>query len=406
MQTENKQSCIVTLLFLFLAFSAGYVLAQSPLAPYRVFGDSAISGQTEADFEPFWEVWQLIHGRYYRQPIDNTDLVEGAINGMLAALDDEHSAYLSPEDQAAAERSFTGEYHGIGAEVTSIDGNITVVSPIDDSPAEAAGVQPGDIFRQVDGIDLTGMDAAEAATLVRGEAGTAVRLLIERDGETFELELIRAVVKLTSAHGEMLDNNIAYVRLSRFADNTDAELEPILAELLPQNPIGLILDLRRNPGGALDTTVDIADRFLDEGVILVEQFGDGSQRFFRADDGDSAETVPLVVLIDQGSASASEVLAGAIQDRERGILIGQTSFGKGTVQTWQPLSNAGGLRLTIAEWLTPNNTSIHQQGLRPDYFIPLPEVEDPEQFEDTQLQAAIDFLLGEPIISLPPESAE
>lgn len=394
--TENRwRTLVTTLVFIFLSFLTGYVLAQSPAAPYRLFAGPPLSTEEQAGFTPFWEVWDLVHASYYQQPIDDVALVEGAIVGMLATLEDEHTRYLSPEEQAAAERSFSGEYQGIGAEVESVDGNITVVSPIDGSPAQAAGLRPGDIIREADGVSLTGMDVAEAAGLVRGPAGTAVALLIERDEETFIVEIIRDTVRLSSVNGEMLAEGIAYVRLSYFGNSTTEEFKGIMAGLMAQNPSAMILDLRRNPGGSLETTVAIADEFLAEGVILVERFGDGRERIFESKSGGLAETVPLAVLIDEGSASASEVLAGAIQDRDRGVLIGQTSFGKGTVQTWQTLSNQAGVRLTIAQWLTPGEISIHTQGLMPDYFIPLPE--------EDQLQAAIDFLSGKQIISIPAE---
>jgi carboxyl-terminal processing protease len=247
------------------------------------------------------------------------------------------------------------------------------------------------------------MDVAEAAGLVRGPAGTAVILLIERDGETFEVEIVRDVVQLISASGKMLDEGLAYVRLSQFGNTTDEELNDILSELMAQEPAGMILDLRRNPGGALDTTIEIADEFLDKGLVTVERFGDGRTTEFDSKNGGLVEDIPLVVLIDEGSASASEVLAGAMQDRERAILIGQTSYGKGTVQTWRTLSNDGGVRITIAQWLTPAETSIHEIGLTPDYFIPFSDTEEGEEFVDDQLQAAIDYLSGKEIISIPPE---
>lgn len=386
-----------------IVFLGGYVLGQSPVAPVQVFADTAVSPPTTAEFEPFWEVWELVHERYLRQPVDNTALVEGAIEGMLAALGDPHTSYLSPADQQAAEESMDGEFQGIGAEVEDVDGNITVVAPIDGSPAAAAGIQPGDILRVADGVELTGMDVTEAAALVRGPAGTTVSLVIERDGELLNIDIVRDVIKLATVRGEILDEGIAYLRLSRFGNTTDEELEEILPGLLAENPSGLILDLRRNPGGSLETVVEIADQFLGDGLALVERFGDGEERPFEISDDGLAQDIPMVVLIDEGSASASEVLAGAIQDRGRGVLIGQISFGKGTVQTWHTLSNNGGVRVTIAEWLTPNKSSIDQVGLTPDYYIPLPNVENGAAFEDTQLQAAIDFLQGEAIISIPPE---
>lgn len=384
-------------------FAGGYVLGQSPAAPVQVFAGTAVANAADEQFEPFWEVWELIHERYLRQPVDDTALIEGAIDGMLATLGDPHTRYLSPEDQQSAQESMDGEFQGIGAEVEDVDGAITVVTPIDGSPAQAAGIQPGDILREADGVPLTGMDVTEAAALVRGPAGTTVSLVIERDGELLNIDIVRDIIKLATVRGEVLDEGIAYVRLSRFGNNTDAELADLLPTLLAENPTGLILDLRRNPGGALDTTVEIADQFLTEGLVLVERFGDGELRPFEVDDDGLAQDIPMVVLIDEGSASASEVLAGAIQDRGRGVIIGQISFGKGTVQTWHTLSNNGGVRVTIAEWLTPEESSIDQIGLTPDYYIPLPEPAEGEELEDTQLQAAIDFLQGETIISVPPE---
>ncbi|MCZ7671560.1 MAG: S41 family peptidase [Chloroflexi bacterium] len=214
------------------------------------------------------------------------------------------------------------------------------------------------------------------------------------------------MVALKSVRSEMRDDGIAYLRLNRFGDKSAAELETALEELMAAQPKGLILDLRRNPGGSLDSAIEIADQFLPEGIILRERFGDERERLYESTDKGLAEEIPLVVLIDEGSASASEVLAGAIRDENRGILIGQTSFGKGTVQTWQGLSNGGGLRLTIARWLTPQATWVHKEGLAPDYFIPLPEFEPGAELEDTQLQAAVDYLSGEEIISVPPEISE
>ncbi len=391
---------LLGVVLLFVGFSAGYVFGQSPAAPIHLYGtETGMPSEGAAVFVPFWEVWELVHTRYYEQPIDDVLLTEGAIDGMLAALDDPHTRYLSPDDEASTRERMDGEFQGIGATVESVDGEITIVSPIDGSPAETAGLQPGDILRQADGVELTGMDLLDAVNLVRGPAGTAVSLIIERDGEVFEVEIVRDVIELISARGEILDEGLAYVRITQFGTRTTKELEETLTALLAENPTGLILDLRRNPGGGLDTVVEIADQFLPEGVVLDEEFGDGRTNTFESTSEGLAEEIPLVVLIDEGSASASEVLAGAIQDRERGILIGQTSFGKGTVQTWHGLSNGGGVRITIARWLTPKASWIHENGIEPDYLITLPDVENPNDFEDTQLQAAIDYLLGNPILN-------
>ncbi len=394
---SRVSTVLIVILFTFVGFNAGYVLGQSPAAPIHLFGSWA-GGIYHDAMDPIAEVWDLVHTRYYEQPVDDEALVGGAIEGMLASLGDTHTRYLSPEAEASARASMQGEFQGIGAEVESIDGNVTVVSPIDGSPAKAAGLQPGDILREADGVDLTGMDVSEAAGLVRGPAGTAVSLLIERDGETFTVDIVRDVIKLDSVRGEMLDEGIAYVRLSQFGERSPQELMAKLEELLVQDPVGLIFDLRHNPGGGLSSVVDIADLFLPQGTVLIERFGNGHDEVFAATDEGLAQDIPLVVLVDEGSASAAEVLAGAIQDQGRGVLIGQTTFGKGTVQTWQGLSNGGGVRLTIARWLTPDENWVHQKGLEPDYTVPLPELAEGEEFVDVQLERAVNYLLGRPLM--------
>ncbi|MCI0399025.1 MAG: S41 family peptidase, partial [Chloroflexi bacterium] len=358
---------------------------------------AATPEQAEEAFEPFWETWQLLHERYFEQPLDDQQLAEGAIEGMLATLGDPNTRYLSPQAETAERQSFEGEIEGIGAEVTTDEtGAIIVVAPFEGSPAEAVGLLPGDILRAADGVELTGLDVGEAASIVRGPAGTTVHLTVQRGDELFELDVVRDIIRVPSVRGEMLEEGIAYLRLSRFANDTAEELHTILEELLAQEPKGLILDLRSNPGGGLGTAVDVADEFLTAGPILVERFGDGREELFEATDEGLAQEIPMVVLIDEGSASASEVLAGAIRDRERGILIGQLSFGKGTVQTWQELTNGGGVRITVARWLTPDGAWVHEQGLTPDFIVALPEPGN-EEFNDTQLQAAVDYLLGRPV---------
>jgi carboxyl-terminal processing protease len=396
--TRRSMQLLFAMFLAALLFSGGFVLGQSNAAPFDLFGAPAATPKdAEVAFRPFWETWRLVQDEYFDQPLDNIQLAEGAIEGMLATLGDPNTRYLPPDQEDAARHAIAGNIEGIGAEVSMKDGAIIIVAPYAGSPAEEAGLLQGDIIRQANGIDLTGMDVSEAAALVRGPAGTVVTLLIERDGELIEVNVTRDVIRLPSVIGELLEQEIAYVRLSRFGDNTVEELSDVLDELLAANPTGLILDLRSNPGGTLTTAVDVADQFLDEGPILIERFGNGQERVHNAEAGGSAQDLPLVVLIDAGSASASEVLAGAISDRERGILIGDTSFGKGTVQSWQRLSNGGGVRITIARWLTPEENWVHGQGLEPDFAV-TNSVNDAGEFEDNQLSAAIDYLQGRPVI--------
>ena len=402
MRRRSLQLFTATLLA-FLLFSGGFVLGQSDAAPFDLFGaQSETPASAEVAFRPFWETWRLVQDEYFDQPLDNVQLAEGAIEGMLATLDDPNTRYLSPDQEGAARNAMEGNIEGIGAEVSAEDGAITIVAPYEGSPAESAGLLPGDIIRQADGIDLTGMDISEAAAIVRGPAGSTVTLLIERKGETLEFKVTRGVIRIPSVTGEILEENIAYVRLSRFGNDTVNELSDVLDTLLPASPEGLILDLRSNPGGTLKTAVDVADLFLDEGTILIERFGNGRETIHSSETEGLAQEVPMVVLIDGGSASASEVLAAAIGERERGILIGDTSFGKGTVQTWRSLSNGGGVRITIARWLTPEENWVHGQGVEPDYIV-ANSVDDLGEFKDNQLEAAIDYLSGRPVTAGVPD---
>lgn len=393
---KKSSFALLAVFYTFALLFLGFWMGQTgwPLIQLGV-ATPAVPPEVRDTFAPFWETWNLVNERYYNQPLDPETLTQGAIDGMLSTLDDPHTRYLAPTVEEAARSSMEGEIQGIGVLVEFLDGNITVVSPFEGSPAEEAGVQPGDILREADGVGLTGMDLTEAAELIRGPAGTTVHLVIERDGELIEMDVRRDVIEVPSVRGEMLEENIAYVRLSRFGNRTAEELHDILEELLDQDPQGLILDLRNNPGGGLTTSVDVADEFLSEGVVLIERFGSGQERIYEVSDDGLAKEVPLVVLINEGSASASEVLAGALRDRDRAVLIGETSFGKGTVQEWHGLSNGGGVRFTIARWLTPDGTWVHEEGLVPDEIVPLPEQAEGEEVTDTQLGAAVEYLTSE-----------
>lgn len=386
---------LFTLMLGIFLFIAGYWFGQSPYAPVTFFFPAGNTPDEVAKtFTPFWEVWQLVHTRYYDLPVDDVALTEGAIAGMLATLEDPYTRYLPPADEQAARESMAGEIEGIGVQVEFLDGDIVIVAPFEGSPAEASGLRAGDILREADGVDLTGMDLTEAARLVRGPAGTTVVLVVERNGERFTVEVERAVVKIPSVRGEMLEGNLAYVRLSNFGDRSPEEMKTTVERLLSNDPAGLILDLRGNPGGGLDAAVEIADLFLAEGIILTERYGNGNEHVYRADEEQLGGGLPIAILVDEGSASAAEVVAGAIRDNGRAILVGQTTFGKGTVQTWQPLSNEGGVRITIARWLTPQGTWVNEGGLVPDIEIALPEDGGEGEQLDTQLQAAMDYLTG------------
>jgi carboxyl-terminal processing protease len=352
--------------------------------------------ELETLFTPFWEAWNIVHDQYVEQPVDDRVLMQGAIRGMMDALGDQQTFYMEPQVYENETSSLQGQYEGIGAYVDTDGDYLTIVSPIEGSPAEQAGLLPGDKVIAIDGEDMTGIAPEEARLKVLGPEGTTVTLQIARDGELEPLEftITRAAIEIRSAEGKMLEDNIAYLDINTFGEQTTRELRSTLDELLEQNPRGIIIDLRNNPGGYLSTAVEVSSEFIDEGVILYEQYGDGRRDEHKALGGGQATDIPLVVLINEGSASASEILAGALQDYDRATLVGVKSFGKGSVQNWVPLSdNQGAARVTIARWLTPDERLIDHIGLMPDVVVEM----TPEDFEselDPQLDAAVQTLLA------------
>jgi len=347
--------------------------------------------------QPFWEAWDIIHDEYVDQPVDDQKMIEGAIQGMLSSLGDEHTSYMTQQEYEQANMELDGSYEGIGAYVDTTGEYLTIINPMPGSPAEEAGLQPKDIVIAIDGEDMTGIDPSVVIQSVLGPAGTTVVLTIVREGEEepFDVEITRQEIIIPSVEYEMLENNIAYLRLYDFGTNTTRDMKSALKALLKEDPAGLILDLRGNTGGYLSTSIQVASEFIDEGVIVIERFGDGTQQTYDADRGGLATDIPLVVLVNGGSASASEIVAGAIQDYSRGLLIGETTFGKGSVQNWIPLTDDNGaVRVTIARWYTPNDRQIHQAGLEPDIVVELTE-EDFENELDPQLDRAVQELLDQ-----------
>ncbi|HHS96419.1 MAG TPA: S41 family peptidase [Chloroflexi bacterium] len=347
----------------------------------------------EETFQLFWEVWQIVKENYYGDLPDMQTVTYGAIRGMLETLGDEYTSFIEPDIAAILEEDASGSFQGIGAFVQMReDGKLEIVSVIEGSPAEAAGLQGGDLVVAVDGQSIVGYSLYEAIILIRGPAGTDVTLTIERPGQegTFDVTVTRARIEIPVVEWEMRDDGIGYVHLREFSAVATDQLEEALRQILAEHPKGLILDLRDNPGGWLDQAIQVADLFLGDGVVLIERSYEGEE-IFRSYDGDIAEDVPLVVLVNGGSASASEIVAGAIQARDRGILLGEQTLGKGSVQRPYRLSDGSELRVTIARWYTPDDVAIHGQGLTPDIEVPFPE--DTPPGEDPQLDRAVEYLL-------------
>lgn len=357
--------------------------------------DTATPEDLTQTFKPFWETWDLVHSTYVDQPVDDTTLMRGAIRGMLESLGDPHTAYMTPEEYTQANTALEGEYEGIGAIVDITGDYLKIVSPMPDSPAEKAGLKVGDVIIAVDGEDMTGVDGNIVLSKVKGPAGTDVTLTIRREGveAPMDITVTRAKITQSSVTYRMLDSGIAYVQLSNFGDKTTQDLKSALKELLAQNPKGLILDLRFNGGGYLETAVEVTSQFIDSGNVLLEEYGDGTKTEYSALKGGLALKIPMVVLVNEGSASASEITAGALQDTGRAKLVGVTTYGKGTVQNWTGLKdNQGAVRITIARWLTPKERQINGKGLTPDVEVQMTE-EDYTAGRDPQLDKAVELLL-------------
>lgn len=331
------------------------------------------------ELRSFVEVYERI-SRDYVEPVDDKQLLEGAISGMLSSLDP-HSAYLPPTDFKQMEEHTTGEFGGLGMEVGMEDGFVKVISPIDDTPAQRAGVRAGDWIIKLDDTPVKGKTLTESVKIMRGKPGSTIKLTIVRDGEDKPLviELTRDVIKVTSVKQKMLTDGMGYIRISQFQMRTGQDLLKAFDKLEKEKGSalnGLVLDLRNNPGGVLRAAVEVSDAFLNKGLIVyTEGRVKNSQMRFEAEQGDLLKGKPIVVLINEGSASASEIVSGALQDQKRGLIAGRTSFGKGSVQSLIPLNNGGAIKITTARYFTPSGRSIQAEGIVPDIEIDRVKIE-------------------------------
>src|SRR6266849_1367164 len=338
----------------------------------------------------FGDVFELVRADYVDDVSDET-LIEGAINGMLTALDP-HSNYLNAKNFNDMKVQTRGEFGGLGIEVSMENGLVKVVSPIDDTPAAHAGLKPGDLITHIDNTPVQGLTLPEAVEKMRGLINTDITLTIRREGrEPFDVKLTRANIKIQSVRSHVESKNIGYIRITSFNEQTDVGLANAMKNLKQQADnklIGVILDLRNNPGGLLDQAVAVSDAFLDKGEIVSTRGrrADDAQRY-NARTGDIAAGLPIAVLINGGSASASEIVAGALQDHHRAILLGTRSFGKGSVQTIIPLAGHGAMRLTTARYYTPSGRSIQAKGIDPDIVVDAAKIEHAPKADDKTAKA-------------------
>ncbi len=342
------------------------------------------------------EVWRLIQ-RYHvdSEDLDPNKLAEGAIRGLIEALGDPYTTYLTPQRYELWRTQLEGEFFGIGAIITIREGQLTVVAPIAGSPAEQAGIRPGDQILEVDGEPTAGMDLRAALMKIRGPQGTKVTLLVLHPDEDTprEIEITRAKIKVPSVKWEMLPNNLAHIRVTNFTERTDSEFTSALRDIIAHGATGIILDLRNNPGGPLDAAVKVASQFLEEGIVVYALDNRGEREDWSAQDKGIAPEIPLVVLVNSHSASASEVVAGALQDHNRGPIIGTKTHGKGSVNRIHRLGHGGALSITFARWFTPSGRQIDRNGIAPNFEVTI-TAEDIENDRDPQLERAIAYLMG------------
>ena len=347
----------------------------------------------DANFDLFWDVWGRVKENYYKKDTPDTKLFYGAVAGIVSSLDDPYSIFLNPEKAKEFNESLSGSFDGIGAELGMKKNQLLIIATLPEMPAEKAGLRAGDKILSVDDKTTTSMSIDEAVTKIRGKRGTKVTLTIYRDGEPRErdIEITRDQIVIQSVKWEMKDDGIGYIRITHFTQDTAKKFKDAVQALLAKNMKRLILDVRSDPGGYLDAAVDVAGYWIDGKTVVIERYADGTQDEYKGRSTPLLENIPTAVLIDRGSASASEIVAGALQDEEKAVLIGEQSFGKGSVQDVQRLADGSELKLTIAHWFTPKGRTIQDEGIKPDISVEMTE-QDYKDKKDPQLQRAMEEL--------------
>lgn len=364
------------------SFASGYVASRAdaldaPLASVEsllervgvgaVRAASNASADVESLFKPFWEAWDLIGKQFYDESaVDQDKLFRGAIKGMVSAVGDPYTLYMDPQHRELSEAELRGTFDGIGIQVEMTEQQLRVISPISGSPGERAGLKPGDVIIRVDGLSIRGMPLGDSIRLIRGARGSPVTLTIQRDNSApFDVSITREQIRVDAVRGEVRSDGVAYIKITTFSSGVGGQLRRAVEQMQEKSPIGWVLDLRGNPGGTLDGAISVASQFMNEGVVLYEQRRDGQKQEIRRRGDAKAANGPMAILVDKGSASASEIVAAALRDNGRATLIGDTTYGKGLVQVVHRLSDGSALRLTIARWLTPNQELIQGVGLTP-----------------------------------------
>ncbi|MFC1788207.1 S41 family peptidase [Patescibacteria group bacterium] len=392
---------LIIVIFILLAFIMGMFLGRQqavreavPEGEGKVLskGDISQTLAEDVDFRQFWQVWNLVKETYYQQPVSDKSLYYGAVKGMVQATEDPYTVFFDPEEASAFQENLEGSFEGIGAEIGIKEEQLQIVAPLPDTPAEKAGLKPGDRIVFIDGKETLNMSIEEAVTNIRGEKGTTVTLGVTRDGlqELMDVPIIRDKIVIKSVKHEIEDNNLATISIYTFNHDTNRLFNEAINEVLAENVDGVILDLRSNPGGLLTSAIDVASAWVGYDTVMVEKQNNQS-RGFKGVSAPRLEGIKTVVLVNGGSASGSEIVAGALQDHELATIVGTQTFGKGSVQDYQRLSDGSAIKVTIAEWFTPLDRSINESGITPDIEIDL-TLEDFNEKRDPQKEKAIEIL--------------
>ena len=393
---------VVIILAIFGAFFVGIHVGANniPAIDKVLLANKETQVTTEADFSPFWKVWNTINEKYPKaDKITDQNRIYGAISGLISSLDDPYSVFFNPDETKNFEAEIAGNFTGVGMEVGIKDKVLTVIAPLKDTPAYRANIKPGDKILKIDKTVTSGLSIGEAIKLIRGEKDTAVILTIFREGnkDPMEIKIMRDIINMPTLDTELRPDGIFVIKLYSFSANSANLFSNAIKKFAKSGTDKLLLDLRGNPGGYLDSAVDISSWFLPNGkTVVTEDYGnDKKPKIFRSKGYNVFnDKLKFVILIDNGSASASEIVAGAMQDHRRAKIVGDKSFGKGSVQETIKVTPNTLLKITVAKWLTPNGISISEKGLTPDYLVKFTE-KDLENKKDPQLEKAVEILLSE-----------
>lgn len=362
----------------------------------KILFNKEVQKPAEVDFSPFWQTWNLIEEKYAdKNELNSQEMVWGAISGMAGSLKDPYTVFFPPEEKKIFESEVKGNFEGVGMEIGMRNNTLTVIAPLKDTPAYRAGLKSGDKILKINGALSSGLAVDEAIRLIRGPKGTEVKLLISREGEKEprEIAIVRDVINIPILETESKPEGIFVIKLYNFSERSPFVFRNALREMVDSKSQKLVIDLRNNPGGYLEAAVDMASWFLPMGkVVAREKFGTGEEELYRSRGYDVFnDKLRMVILINQGSASASEILAGALKEHGKAVLVGEKTFGKGSVQELVPVTNDTSLKITIANWLTPHGRSISKEGLEPDFEVKLSR-EDSEAGRDPQMEKAVEIL--------------